>query len=68
MKEWKIIAYNGRKHIATWTYDVMKDAKRAWSHIDRKKTTIDTGEPVSAARLLMPNGDIYYPDESVRWR
>lgn len=68
MKEWKIIAYNGKKHLATWTYDEMKDAKRAWSHMDRKRTTIDTGDEVSNAQLLQPNGDIYYLGEGVRWR
>jgi hypothetical protein len=63
---WKIEA-RVRNRIIEWNYDAMRDAKRAWSHLQKARTTIDTNDPVAAATLRTPAG-LFYLDEAVTWR
>lgn len=58
-REWHLEAkVNGR--LVEWTYDVERDAVRAWQHMRRERTTIDTADPVSEATMRLPTGDVLY--------
>ena len=66
-QEWTITTtINGNR--VSWSYDDIKDAKRAWSHIRRKRETIDTHDKIHSAHIRLPRGSIYYLEESVDWR
>jgi hypothetical protein len=67
MKEWKIEAILNNGHRIAWTYADLTDARKAWNHIVKKKTTPDTDDSISGAELRLPNGHIFYPGESVSW-
>ena len=66
-REWAIGATVSNRFIK-WSYDDLGDARRAWRHMERKRETIDTSDPITAASIRMPNGLIYYLGESgLRW-
>jgi len=66
-QEWTVRAVVNGETVG-WSYGDVKDAKRAWSHMSRKRETIDTGDPIETASVRLPNGHLFYLGESVRWR